>query len=121
MFLQAKPGPAAAPSDAIAGALQRFGLKHPTRPVGVSKIDLASSFTQASSSPTMPSATQSAATSQPPNAATGVHTMHVTHFLCNVICADNVSPTFSRHLSVTNIPIASHACLMCCEVRKSEN
>ena len=35
--------------DAIAGALKRFGLKHPTRPVGVAKIDLASSFTDASS------------------------------------------------------------------------
>ena len=38
---------AAAARDPIAGALQRFGLKQPTRPVGVAKIDLATSFTNA--------------------------------------------------------------------------
>ena len=52
---------AAVVPDAIAGALKRFGLKHPTRPVGVAKIDLASSFTDASS----PANTLSGATSKP--------------------------------------------------------
>lgn len=55
---------AAPAADAIAGALQKFGLRHPTRPVGVAKIDLVSSFTQASSSPAAPAATESAATSR---------------------------------------------------------
>ncbi|KAL0055387.1 hypothetical protein WJX82_011611 [Trebouxia sp. C0006] len=57
------PAAAAAPAgkDPIAGALQRFGLKHPSRPVGVAKIDLASSFTDASS----PAHALSAATSKP--------------------------------------------------------
>lgn len=55
------PAAAAAGKDPIAGALQRFGLKHPSRPVGVAKIDLASSFTDASS----PAHALSAATSNP--------------------------------------------------------
>ncbi|DBA74232.1 TPA: hypothetical protein ACH3X1_011022 [Trebouxia sp. C0004] len=57
------PAAAAAASgkDPIAGALQRFGLKHPSRPVGVAKIDLASSFIDASS----PAHALSAATSKP--------------------------------------------------------
>ena len=57
--------------DAIAGALQKFGLRHPTRPVGVAKIDLATSFTQASSSPAAAAATESAATSEPQAAVAG--------------------------------------------------
>ena len=51
----------AAGKNPIAGALQRFVLKHPSRPVGVAKIDLASSFTDASS----PAHALSAATSKP--------------------------------------------------------
>ena len=51
--------------DAIAGALKRFGLKHPTRPVGVAKIDLANSFTDASS----PANALSGAISKPTSAA----------------------------------------------------
>lgn len=50
-----------AAKDPIAGALHRFGLKHPTRPVGVSKIDLSNSFTDAFS----PAQALSGATSKP--------------------------------------------------------
>lgn len=63
--------------DAIAGALKRFGLKHPTRPVGVAKIDLASSFTDASS----PANAFSGATSKP-TAAAG----QPCHNLCTIKC-----------------------------------
>ena len=63
--------------DAIAGALKRFGLKHPTRPVGVAKIDLASSFTDASS----PANAVSGATSKP-TAAAG----QSRHNLCTIKC-----------------------------------
>ena len=55
------PAAAAAAHDPIAGALQRFGLKHASRPVGVAKIDLASSFTDASS----PAVALSSAASKP--------------------------------------------------------
>ena len=55
---------ATAPKDPIAGALQRFALKQPTRPVGVSKIDLASSFTDASSPANAPAAAASVAGEQ---------------------------------------------------------
>lgn len=51
--------------DVIAGALKRFGLKHPTRPVGIAKIDLASSFTDAS----LPANAISGVTSNPTTAA----------------------------------------------------
>lgn len=70
-----KAAAAAPPADAIAGALQKFGLRQPTRPVGVAKIDLASSFTQASASPASSSAAPAsgtAATSRPQGALAGL-------------------------------------------------
>ncbi len=69
--VRAAAEPATAAKDPIAGALQRFGLKHPTRPVGVSKIDLASSFTDAFS----PAHPLSGATAKP--AALGKQVMNM--------------------------------------------
>ena len=69
----AKPPAAAAAHDPIAGALQRFGLKHASRPVGVAKIDLASSFTDASS----PAVALSSAASKPAAASEQWLIMHV--------------------------------------------
>ena len=65
--------------DAIAGALKRFGLKHPTRPVGVAKIDLASSFTDASS----PANALSGVTSKPTAAAAGQQTFSPSIISCH--------------------------------------
>ena len=73
----AKP-PAAAAHDPIAGALQRFGLKHASRPVGVAKIDLASSFTEASS----PAVAHSTAASKPAAASKQWLIMHAHFALC---------------------------------------
>ena len=72
------PAAAAAAHDPIAGALQRFGLKHASRPVGVAKIDLASSFTDASS----PAVALSSAASKPAAASKQWLIMHVYFALC---------------------------------------
>lgn len=75
----AKPAAAAAAAhDPIAGALQRFGLKHASRPVGVAKIDLASSFTDASS----PAVALSSAASKPAAASEQWLIMHAHFALC---------------------------------------
>lgn len=78
--------------DPIAGALQRFGLKHPSRPVGVAKIDLASSFTDASS----PAHALSAATSKPATAGEHACLCSLMHSVVLFAVLDNIHVISSR-------------------------
>ena len=82
----------AAGKNPIAGALQRFVLKHPSRPVGVAKIDLASSFTDASS----PAHALSAATSKPATAGEHACLCSLMHSVVLFAAPGNVRVISSR-------------------------